>query len=631
MEGYLVMDYKGAILTQDLGAYANRIKRTEFATWILNCFYALDSYYPQAFCLLMRYASGHLYLTRTDDRIITVMCRRGADIQTLDNAFSKHRKAMAKSNTSGVVREKSQKGETVFLKISETGAGATKSPMPQKQNPPIGLIIGVVAICGVIGIAALQLGRKVETPEQPTPALVVDKTPQTQPAPTPDAPTQASEITNIQHTETSAALARDRASALARIANQQGAGELDAMDMARAIATSQSALQKFNAQDYVAAVDLWNQAASAYGRAAVKSAEHNFNLSLQKANLSDIRNYPTTDWIAIESAIKDAKQSAQDGNFTDAVSSINTQSPKIATLKPQLIAQLDSLASNAASAHNLPSALELYHKIVLIDPDNQAAKDFIYRNRYKPGEIVNNSQGMSFAYIPPGQFQRGSPDTESFRDTDETQAEITITAGYFMATTEVSQDQWERVMGQPVRIETADENFIGGSLPVHSITWAQAQDFCRRLSELEKRTYRLPTEAEWEYAARAGTKTPYNTGGNRLTGREANIYDPSGEGLDSISAVGSVGMPNAWGLHDMHGNVAEWTQDWSAPYPDDAQTDPKGPSESEVRVDLSMKIVRGGSFMDDAYLARSANRSEASPVVANSYIGFRPVLEVADF
>lgn len=293
--------------------------------------------------------------------------------------------------------------------------------------------------------------------------------------------------------------------------------------------------------------------------------------------------------------------------------------------------KLTDLASHAAQNGNVASALDFYQMVVAVDPSSQAAKDYIYRNRYSPGETLANSVGMQLAYIPPGQFKRGSPENEAYRDGDETTAVVTITKGYFMAVTEVTQAQWEEVMGQPMRMEDEDMDFVGRNLPVHSITWEQAVDFCRRLSEQEGKTYRLPTEAEWEYAARAGASTPYNNGRDRLTSKEANIYDPSGEGLDRIAAVGSIGQPNRWGLYDIHGNVAEWTADWYAPYPDGDVSDPSGPADSEGRIDLAMKAVRGGSFMDDAYLTRSANRSEASPVVANSYTGFRPVLVLADF
>ncbi|MGE9296224.1 MAG: SUMF1/EgtB/PvdO family nonheme iron enzyme [Puniceicoccales bacterium] len=620
VEGYCVLDVNGAVLTQDLGTYANRIKRTEFATWVLNCFYAIDTYYPQAHCVLLRYDSGRLYLTRIQDRLITVMCRHGADIHFLENTFGKHRQSMAKSNSSGIVREKSKKGETVFLKISETGSGATGSPIPKKKSSsPVPLLIGALVVIGaIVGVVAFTMSSSKGEAE---PATVATAQPANSTASAGDTATDP---------KANATSARDRANALATVARQEEAANHAAMDMARAVANNESAQQKFAAGDYVAAASLWKDAAESYGKASVTAAEKKFNLALQTASLGVVANYPNPEWIAMENAMKQAREDAANGNYTGAIQTIKAQQTKIPALRKVALEQLSALAAKNAADTNIPTAIELYESVLAIDPSNETAKSFIFEHRYKPGETSTNSVGMIFAFIPPGKFTRGSPENEAYRDADEVQAVITLTEGYFIATTEVTQQQWEDVMGQRMRMDDADSEFIGRQLPVHSITWEQAQEFCRRLSELEGKIYRLPTEAEWEYAARAGTTTPYNTNSERLTSRDANIYDPSGEGLDTIAAVGSIGSANAWGLYDMHGNVWEWTADWSAPYVPGPQTNPTGPDESQNRVDLAMKIIRGGSFIDDAHFARSANRSEASPVVANSYTGFRPVLVIAD-
>lgn len=261
VDGYVVMDLNGAVLSQDLGAYANKIKRTEFATWILNCFYAIDGYYPQAFCLLLQYASGHLYLTRTDNRLITVMCRHGADVFSIESEFSKYRHVMAKSNTSGVVQDKTKKGETVFLKISETGAGATASPIPQKIGvPSIGLIIAVaVLVCGVIGIAAFTMTGKQQSAEisGATSSLTADTPPTSsagEPSPQSNAPVAAT------YTQSTAAIARDRSIALSKIAQLQNADDQDPMNMARAMANNQNAQVQFNQNNFKAAAELWRQA-----------------------------------------------------------------------------------------------------------------------------------------------------------------------------------------------------------------------------------------------------------------------------------------------------------------------------------------------------------------------------------
>jgi len=614
VDGYCVLDANGSVLTQDLGPYANRIKRTEFATWTLNCFYAIDTYYPQAHCLLMRYEAGHLYLTRTNDRLITVMCHAGADIQSLENAFCKHRQSMGKSDSSGIVREKSKKGETVFLKISETGTGATASPLPKKKaGSPVPLIIGGLVVLGAIigGVMLLTSGSDDPAASGTGPAAVTTNAESGDP-------------------ETLAADARDRATALATVARQEDAANHAAMDMARAAANNESAQQKFAAGDFETAAKLWRDAAASYGAAAFTAAEKKFELAIQDAGLAVVSDYPNPTWISMENAVDEAQSEAGNGAYTRAIQLVKAQQNKIPELRATALEQLNELAATAAAETNIPTALELYQTVLAIDPNNETARAFIFENRFEPGETKTNSIGMTLAYIPPGKFMRGSPETESFRDADEVQAMVTITDGFFMAATEVTQQQWEQVMGQRMRMEDPNSEFIGSQLPVHSITWEQAAEFCRRLSEREGETYRLPTEAEWEYAARAGSTTPYNTNRERLTSQDANVYDPSGEGLDTIAAVGSVGSPNAWNLHDMHGNVWEWTADWSAPYPEGPQVNPAGPDESTGRVDLAMKIIRGGSFIDDAHFSRSANRSEASPVVANSYTGFRPIQVISD-
>jgi len=617
--GYCVLDANGSVLTQDLGPYANRIKRTEFATWTLNCFYAIDTYYPQARCLLLRYEGGRLYLTRINDRLITVMCHHGADIYSLENAFSKHRQPMAKSNSSGTVRDKSKKGETVFLKISESGSGATASPIPKKKAAsPLPIIIGVIVVLAIVGVVvALTMGGGKTEPTEGV-------------AGGPGAPGPA-ETGSGSPTDprADAAKARDRANALANVARQQDAANHAAMPMARASANNESAQQKFATEDFENAARLWRDAAASYGEAAVTAAKIRFQIAIENAGLGVVSDYPNPQWIAMESALTEAEGIASGGNYSRAIQIINEQANKIPELRATALEQLTGLAARAADETNIATALELYRTVLAIDPNHEIARAFIYANRFEPGEIITNSVGMTLAYVPPGKFLRGSPENEAFRDADETQSEVTLTEGFFMATTEVTQQQWEAVMGQRMRMEDPDSNFIGQQLPVHSVTWEQAVEFCRRLSDLEGEIYRLPTEAEWEYAARAGTTSPYNTG-LRLTAREANIYDPAGEGLDTIAAVGSVGPANQWGLYDMHGNVWEWTADWSAPYPSGPQVNPVGPEESEGRVDLAMKIIRGGSFIDDAHFARSANRSEASPVVANSYTGFRPVQIITD-
>jgi formylglycine-generating enzyme required for sulfatase activity len=235
---------------------------------------------------------------------------------------------------------------------------------------------------------------------------------------------------------------------------------------------------------------------------------------------------------------------------------------------------------------------------------------------------MTNSLGMRLSLIPPGQFVMGSPPEEEWHREDEIQHRVTLTKAFYMGATEVTQGQWKAVMGENPSF------FTGDALPVETVTWEQAAEFCRRLSEKEGTLYRLPTEAEWEYACRAGTTTPFHTG-NTISTDQANYdgnytYADGKKGIfrESTIRAGSF-APNPWGLHDMHGNVWEWCADWYREYPKDAVTDPKGPTEGQARV------VRGGTWINFPAVCRSANRGKTVPMSWNFHFGFR-VVRVVD-
>ena len=241
-----------------------------------------------------------------------------------------------------------------------------------------------------------------------------------------------------------------------------------------------------------------------------------------------------------------------------------------------------------------------------------------------PREKFTNSIGIEFASIPAGKFLMGSPATEKERSPNETQHEVTLTQGFLMGVHEVTQAQYAQVMGKN------PSDFQGDNLPVETVSYKDALEFCQKLSDLpaEKaagRKYRLPTEAEWEYCCRAGTSTPFHFG-NELNGTQANCdgefpygTTQKGPSLGKTSPVGSY-PPNAWGLHDMHGNVWEWCADRYGDYPKGPITDPLG---SEVG---SYCVFRGGSWNDVAAICRSADRFRDDPSLRDGRVGFRLAL-----
>jgi formylglycine-generating enzyme required for sulfatase activity len=234
-------------------------------------------------------------------------------------------------------------------------------------------------------------------------------------------------------------------------------------------------------------------------------------------------------------------------------------------------------------------------------------------------KTVTNSLGMKFVYIKPGTFMMGSPASEVGRYDDETQHQVTLTRGFYMQTTEVTQGQWRAVMGNnPSYFKNC-----GANCPVERVSWNDAKKFIRKLNQMEgTQKYRLPTEAEWEYAARAGTQTPFSFG-RCLSTDQANYHGKNpmtgcakGEYRNQTIRVSSL-SPNAWGLYDIYGNVWEWCEDWYGKYPTSSATDPTGPSRGGGRV------IRSGCWASTASGCRSASRSSLPPIGEFLYLGFR--------
>jgi formylglycine-generating enzyme required for sulfatase activity len=244
-------------------------------------------------------------------------------------------------------------------------------------------------------------------------------------------------------------------------------------------------------------------------------------------------------------------------------------------------------------------------------------------------KTYTNTLGIEFVLIPSGTFTMGSPPDESHRGTSEVRHQVTISRPFYMQTTEVTLGQWHSIMGRRLLLPRKGSD----NMPATRVSWFDCMKFIKQLNKLGQGKYRLPTEAEWEYAARAGTSTAYSWGGtidceramygnNSLKEDECQLYFKSiGLPLDHPAPVKSF-IPNPWGLYDMHGNIWEWCMDWFGNYEKNSVTDPKGPESG------TMRIRRGGSWFKYGYSCRSANRSYGHPATRYRTTGFRLVREI---
>jgi formylglycine-generating enzyme required for sulfatase activity len=224
---------------------------------------------------------------------------------------------------------------------------------------------------------------------------------------------------------------------------------------------------------------------------------------------------------------------------------------------------------------------------------------------------LTNSLGMQFVLIPAGTFMMGSGLAEDGDEDEHPQHRVTLSRPFYLQTTPVTQGQWQGLMGEnPSYFQEGGED-----CPVENISWDHAQEFIKKLNQKEKTDqYRLPTEAEWEYACRAGSTQSYCFGD-----REAELGQYAWYADNSQMSTHPVGRlkPNAWGLYDLHGNVYEWCRDWFGEYPPGPVTDPEGPSAGEYRV------LRGGSWDGEAGDVRSAYRHRLTPGYRYGHEGLR--------
>lgn len=295
--------------------------------------------------------------------------------------------------------------------------------------------------------------------------------------------------------------------------------------------------------------------------------------------------------------------------------------------RQQKLEQLWNEVEEAIDKEDYETAIPKLEEILIMDAASRDASQLLkecqknHQRQWqgtKAGErkvIKIKDVEFAFRWCPAGKFTMGSPSEESGRYDNEKQHEVTLTKGFWMLETEVTQKQWKAIMGNnPSYLQ-------GDDLPVENVSWDNCQAFCKKCKELGL-PVQLPTEAQWEYACRAGSKTAYFWG-NALNGDKANCMgtnpcgtDASGKYLGKITSVGSYDA-NAWGLFDMHGNVWEWCQDWYEEFSSDSVTDPTGASKG------SSRVIRGGGWNSFAKGCRSAYRDNCYPGDRDLNMGFR--------
>jgi formylglycine-generating enzyme required for sulfatase activity len=314
--------------------------------------------------------------------------------------------------------------------------------------------------------------------------------------------------------------------------------------------------------------------------------------------------------------------------YITGLSQVWDGSPKTVSITPKAGKSPGAITIYYNGSTTAPSAVGFY----AITFNVAAAPDWKAASGLSAGTLVIIT-APDLIRIEGGTFTMGSPSNEPGRDNDEVQHQVTLSA-FYMGKYQITQAEYQYVM------ETNPSSFKGSTLPVEGVSWYDVAEYCNRLSQREGLTpaytingtnvtcnwnangYRLPTEAEWEYACRAGTTTPFSTG-NNITSDQANYdgnypYNNNATGIyrKRTTVVGSF-APNPWGLYDMHGNVWEWCWDWYGSYSSGAQTNPSGPVSGDDRV------IRGGSWSDGGQDLRSSFRIGNGQSSRSSDVGFR--------
>jgi formylglycine-generating enzyme required for sulfatase activity len=290
-----------------------------------------------------------------------------------------------------------------------------------------------------------------------------------------------------------------------------------------------------------------------------------------------------------------------------------------------------TLPYSHTSGSGFPQLYPFEFDTLTVDPRGKA-KGYRRGQGYFFLEDLGNGITLEMVAIPEGTFWMGSPNKEPGRLSEEGPQRLVSVTPFFIGKFTVTQAQWQAVAALPSvnrPLDPEPSRFRGTDRPVEQVSWYDCQEFCARLSLKTGRTYRLPSEAEWEYACRAGTMTPFHVGYTLTTdlanynGQEPYGEGPLGEYRKETTPVGSFGIANAFGLYDMHGNVWEWCAD---PWHENYQNAPSDKQVWESGGNDACRVLRGGSWNSYAWYCRSACRDRYQPDVRHASNGFRVVV-----
>ena len=357
----------------------------------------------------------------------------------------------------------------------------------------------------------------------------------------------------------------------------------------------------------------WQEVIRLYQEALFKLNKSLYDESYVKVKGDLLKSLGHPDWQELMELQKQAESFNAGKQFELGANAYSKANQKLVSISELLKKHLETMVESSSKSGDTASAQSYLKSLLQLKPELALTKGFV-------GHVHQNNIGMRFSFLSAGAYLMGSAANDSQKEYDELQHKVKFTRGFYMAQTEVTVAQWRKVMGDSDASKSQK-----ASHPMVNVSWEEAVTFCQKLSKIHGLTYRLPTEAEWEYACKAGEIQRYSTGDD-LDTRSFNVKE---SGHAGTWEAGRNGASNQWGLFDMHGNVWEWCSDWSAPYDPSKNVNPTGISEEQAaEEEYESRVVRGGSWADSKVKARSANRWEYSPYVRSELIGFRILLEL---